>query len=417
MIPRIIRIALMSIVILILAIELPPIYRTLFEQKGANKEYKFSEILEEFVEVSYSYDTTRMRNVQTGVDIRGKTYDKDEFISLFPTAYYRQLIHENRFPDSIKGIHVTPEMIEESGSFPLFLGVSNLNRPLLWMFESNTDRIARDIPNDMFRIAKEGIEFINTGKNRIEGVNKEKSKLFTDALDSIGFSFPTVNIYGTQSTQKMYDEGFFIKDSEGDFFHLKMTDGLPVCCKVPIPEGIDIISMNILDSPTNYGYVYDQDYNIYFLTKDNYNLSQLDIHDYKDFKSTIVMQENLFYNIYVLYGKSGSKYYVMDKENNVVASKEVGISDYRKTQVGQLENYFFPFKITILKSGDKGLSLDWCKFKMFIILNLVLMIIMLGLKIYNRNSLKNIFNIIDLGIIMLTGIYGFVATLIFPQRK
>lgn len=417
MTPRIIRIALMCIVILILAIELPPLYKTSFEQKGTGSEYMFSEILEEFVEVSYSYDTTRMRSVQVGVDATGKKYDKDAFIALFPTIYYRQLIHEDRFPDSIRGARITPEMIEESGSFPLFLGVANSKKDLLWMFESNTDRIKREIPNDIFRITDKGIEFLETASNHVKGVNKEKSDLFTEALLSINFTFPAQNIYGSMGLQKMNDEGFFLKDSKNLFFHLKMLNGSPVCKKVPIPDGMEIIGMNILDSPVNYGYVYDQDYNMYFLEKDNYKLNQLDIHDYKEYQSTIVMQSNIFYNTYVLYGKKKTKYYVMDKANQLIATKELDNKGYRDTKVGQMENYLLPFKVTILKSGDNCLKIDWNKPEMFIILNIILVLAMLGYKLYNRNKMKNIFNIADLLIIFVTGIYGFIAALVFPQRK
>ena len=70
------------------------------------------------------------------------------------------------------------------------------------MFESHTDRIKMELPEDMFRLTDDGIEFIETDINRVKGVNKEKSERFTRAMKNEGIQFPIKNIYGLPSTSK-----------------------------------------------------------------------------------------------------------------------------------------------------------------------------------------------------------------------
>ena len=51
-----------------------------------------------------------------------------------------------------------------------------------------------ELPEDMFRLTDEGIEFIETDINRVKGVNKEKSERFTQAMKNEGIQFPIKNI-------------------------------------------------------------------------------------------------------------------------------------------------------------------------------------------------------------------------------
>lgn len=418
MIPKIIRIALVALVILVLAMKLPPLYKTTFEQKERTLEYSFSEVLNEFVQTLWDYDTTQMRNVQVGIDMRGKHYKKDELMQIFPIKYARQLMHDGTFPDSIRNTHVTLEMIQESSAFPLFLGVGGGPRSLLWLFESNTDRIRMDIPNDMFRLTETGLEFIETGRNHVKGVNREKSDLFTQSLVNIGLTFPLKNIFGSQSAQKMKEEGYFMIDQKNEFFHMKMVDGQPVCKQVPLPDQIEVIYMNTLDDEKYYGYVYDQNYNIYLLGIGDYFFHQLDIPDYSDYRSTIVMQKSLFFNTYSLYGNVNVKHYVLDKETNQqIASKVVDYPDYTKSKVGQLENYLFPFKIRTTQGGERQIRSDWYDPSCFIWLNLILAFIFVAIKGFKKYFFKDLFSYLDVLIVITTGIYGFIAVLLFPKRS
>lgn len=417
MVAKIIRIALVILAILVMSLSFPKLYKKTFEERDRNPELVFSEVLNEFIRVNWEYDTTQMRDTRVGRDRQGKAYQEKELMQLFPLKNYKQLIYDNEFPDTIRGQHVTVRMIEESMKFPLFLSTGGKHRPLMWMFESVTDRVQMELPEDMFRVTDEGIEFITTGRNRIKGVDPEKSRLFMEAMQAEGFLFPDKNIYGITSTRKSRDDGYFLVDSKDDFYHLKMVGGQPECHRIPLPEGMKVEGMNCLIDEVNYGYVYDQNYNIYLLSIQDYSFYQLPVYDYRDFGTLILMEESLFFNTYRFYGLNKAKYYVMNKENRLIAAEQVDYIPYEETGVGQRENYFFPFKARFTRDGAKHLAVDWYDLSRFIYLNLALMLLLLGWNLYHRRNFRDVFCYIDLIVVGICGIYGFLGVLIFPGRK
>ena len=274
-----------------------------------------------------------------------------------------------------------------------------------------------ELPEDMFRLTDDGIEFIETDINRVKGVNKEKSERFTRAMKNEGIQFPIKNIYGLPSTSKSKDDGYFMVDNKDDFFHLKMYDGEPQCHKIPLPVGMQVNGMNCLVDNVNYGYVYDQNYNIYLMRIKDYSFFQLPIYDYKDYGSLITMSEDLFFYTYQLYGLDRVKIYVVDKEHNLLASETLVYPLYENSKVGQRENYVFPFKARFTRDGAKKLKVEAYDIQRFIYLNIVLTLLLLCIKLYHKRSMRNLFNYLDLAVTLVCGIYGFIAVLIFPNRK
>ncbi len=417
MIPKMIRLALVLLAVLVTALEFPKIYKKTFEQRERRTQLVFSEILNDFVTLKYEYDTVQLREIQIGRDRAGNTYDTKALMDIFPMRNCRQLMYENRFPDTIRGQHVTLQMIQDAARFPLFLGAGPGRKSLLWMFESHTDQIKMELPEDMFRLTDEGIEFIETDINRVKGVNKEKSERFTQAMKNEGIQFPIKNIYGLPSTSKSKDDGYFMVDNKDDFFHLKMYDGEPQCHKIPLPVGMQVNGMNCLVDDVNYGYVYDQNYNIYLMRIKDYSFFQLPIYDYKDYGSLITMSEDLFFYTYQLYGLDRVKIYVVDKEHNLLASETLVYPLYENSKVGQRENYVFPFKARFTRDGAKKLKVEAYDMQRFICLNIALTLLLLCIKLYHRRSMRNLFNYLDLVVTLACGIYGFIAVLIFPNRK
>lgn len=417
MVAKIIRIALVAMAVLVMALSFPKLYKTTFEERDRNPDLVFSEVLNEFVRLNWEYDTATMRDKQVGRDKHGRVYAGKELQWLFPMKNYRQLVYDNEFPDTIRGQHVTTNMIEEAMRFPLFLSTGGQHRPLLWMFESVTDGIKMDLPEDLFRVDEQGIKFVKTSRNSVGGIDSEKSWLFTEAMKTEGFLFPDKNIYGITNTSKSKDDGYFFTDSKDEFYHVKMVNGQPVCHQILLPEGMKIDGMNCQVDDHYYGYVYDQNYNIYLLSNKDYSFFQLPIYDYKDFGTLILMEENLFFYTYRLYGLNKAKYYVMDKEHHLIAAEQVDFSAYEDSKVGLRENYFFPFKARFTRDGAKHLAIDWYKPEYFGYLNGGLMLVLLGIMLFQRRSFKNPFNYIDLAIVGICGIYGFLGVLIFPNRK
>ncbi|MFR7875347.1 MAG: DUF4857 domain-containing protein [Butyricimonas paravirosa] len=108
----------MLLAVLVMALEFPKIYKKTFEQRERRTQLVFSEILNDFVTLKYEYDTVQLREIQVGRDRAGNTYDTKALMDIFPMKNCRQLMYENRFPDTIRGQH---DLTDDTGcgTFPL----------------------------------------------------------------------------------------------------------------------------------------------------------------------------------------------------------------------------------------------------------------------------------------------------------
>ena len=64
MIPKMIRLALVLLAVLVMALEFPKIYKKTFEQRERRTQLVFSEILNDFVTLKYEYDTVQLREIR-----------------------------------------------------------------------------------------------------------------------------------------------------------------------------------------------------------------------------------------------------------------------------------------------------------------------------------------------------------------
>ena len=170
-------------------------------------------------------------------DATGRTFTEREFDSLLPFFYYRQLIADNRFPDTIRGTAVTPRMAQtQTFMFRSSPREVNATRPGIYpMLESMSGRVDLETPTDVFRIDRQGITFIDCATN---SVMADKSSAFTGMLRKKGFTFPARIIAGNPTTRKEYDEGYVLLDADRRMFHLKMVQGRPYVRAIALPEGV-----------------------------------------------------------------------------------------------------------------------------------------------------------------------------------
>ena len=88
-----------------------------------------------------SVDFDRENNV-AGRDLQGNTYTQQQFDSILPTFYYRQLAAEGRFPSEIEGVAVESRDVERTNfMFRTSPGEINRRRPTVYqLLESMPDR-------------------------------------------------------------------------------------------------------------------------------------------------------------------------------------------------------------------------------------------------------------------------------------
>ena len=160
------------------------------------------------------------------IDFRGREFTKSEADSLLPLFAFRQLVAEERLPDSLFGVALTPKLIQQN-SFHFKTSPKQLNKPAVGLYtllESASGRVDLVLPPDVFRLTDEGLEFVDCETNT---VNRAKSLSFSRELTKHGFVFPVQLIWGNSSTRKSYDNGFLLTDSNDRLFQLKMVKGAP----------------------------------------------------------------------------------------------------------------------------------------------------------------------------------------------
>ena len=138
-------------------------------------------------------------------DAAGNIYSEAAFDSILPMFYFRQLMSDERFPDTINGIAVTPKIVQTE-NFNFRSVPTDINAPSIGLYpllESMSGRVDLKMPDDVFRITSQGIEFIDMASN---SVNAEKSLLFTEAMTKKNFRFPAIEIAGNPTVKKEYDD-------------------------------------------------------------------------------------------------------------------------------------------------------------------------------------------------------------------
>ena len=172
-------------------------------------------------------------------DLAGNIYSEAAFDSILPMFYFRQLMSDERFPDTIQGIAVTPKMVQTE-NFNFRSVPSDINAPSIGLYplmESMSGRVDLKMPDDVFRITSKGIEFIDMATN---SVKEDKSLQFTEAMTKKDFRFPATEIVGNPTVKKEYDEGYLLLDADRRLFHLKQVKGRPYVRAITLPEGLTL---------------------------------------------------------------------------------------------------------------------------------------------------------------------------------
>ena len=248
------------------------------------------------------------------IDFRGQEFTKSEADSLLPLFAFRQLVAEGRLPDSLYGVALTPKLIQQN-SFHFKTSPKQLNKPavgLYTMLESASGRVDLTLPPDVFRLTKEGLEFIDCETN---AANRAKSLSFSRELAKHGFTFPVQLIWGNGTTRKDYDNGFLLTDANNRLFQLKMVKGTPWVREIKNEEFkiMNYIQVFTLE-PANrqlIGLVVDDAYQL-SAVRSNGELAHIGIGAYDPQEMQITITGDLFHWTITEYTATDSRYYAVD---------------------------------------------------------------------------------------------------------
>lgn len=298
----------------------------------------YSEVVGEFVSLDNSGEEgTRY------YDYSGREYTESEFDSVLPSFYYRQLVMDGRLPDSINGVAISPTMLEEQ-SFIFISHPSTINRhdtPLYFLLESMSKRVYLEMPNDVFRLGKKGIEFIDMSRNEVD---RAKSELFQKTFDAKGVAFPVALVAGNATTKKAYDNGYLLLDANGKLFNLRQTVGRPYLQEIALPSGVVPQQLFVTEYPSRafLGFLTDKAGSFYAITLPDYQLVKADLPLLDLTRDKLTIFGNPFYWT-VIRSRDGEALYTALEAGSLRRVKELRFEGSEKSSIAK---YLVPFQLS-----------------------------------------------------------------------
>lgn len=297
-----------AIVAVLLLWQLPWCYNFLTAKAEHTPFTLYSTITGDFALLNTDPDKGLIRQ-----DRNGNTFTEEQFDSILPAFYVRQLVTDERFPDSIAGVAVTPRLIQTE-NFSFRLSPSTIAAPQIGLYpllESMSGRVDLKMPEDVFRITDSGIEFIVMKQN---AVDEQKSLRFTEAMKRKGFRFPATDISGNPTARKEYDEGYVILDADRKLFHLKQVKGRPYCRAIELPEGMTPEKVIITEFTGRHSlaFIVDTEHKFWVVRKPSYEIVRTGIPSYDPKSESIMIIGNMFDWTVNIADRDTDRYYAID---------------------------------------------------------------------------------------------------------
>ncbi len=342
------RIFIYSIAAILLAWILPWGYKFITAKPITAPFTLYSSVVKSFAYIESD------KNAETQYkDFKGNSYSIEQFDSVLPFFFYRQLMAKERLPETINDVEVTPASIRKS-NFNIKQSTRdvNVNAPKVWMMmESLPSHVDLEDPEFAFRTSDK-IEFINMKTNQID---ENKSELFTKVMKEKGFQFPVKSLNGNPTTKKDYDEGYIMIDDNNKAFHVKMMKGRPFVKSINSSTNSEFVRAIITEFPSKeyLTFLSDNDNNL-FIVDTQYNIHKLPF-KYNPVKEDLMIIGNMLDwtvrvtgdNCYTLYAIDAHDYSLIDKY-------EWKLQD--KTLFQKVGSYIFPFTLSFTSTNDKWVT-------------------------------------------------------------
>ena len=337
------KILLYITIILLLFWLIPWGYGFIFSKPQKNPFILYSTVINDFAILENNGKGTERK------DLKGKYYTESEFDSILPMFYYRQLIADERFPEEINGVALSPKIAQtENFIFRHQPSDVNCKKPGLYpLLESMSGRVDLKMPDDVFRINNNGIEFIDIKTNSID---EKKSRIYTDAMKKKGFCFPANIIAGNPTARKDYDEGYLMTDRTGALYHLKQAKGRPYFRKIELPDSMKIkyIFTTEFKNRRYLAFLSDEKNNLYVLYTQTYVIRKSGIPCFDPQKDELSIFGNLFDWTVTLSNPEQDKVYALNADN-LQLIKEIDLAELYP----DIPRRNFPIRLAFTSLSDK----------------------------------------------------------------
>lgn len=277
----------------------------------------YSSIIKDFAIIDINNDKDLVYS-----DLANNIYTEEQFDSILPFFYTRQLVQDERLPDSINGIEVSPKIIQHDNImfFSKPIDINKKQTGLFFLLESMSKRVDLKMPNDVFRTTDKGLEFIDMESNEI---NREKSNLFTEAMLRKGFKFPVTEINGNATTRKDYDEGYVMLDSENKLYQLKQVKGRPYVKLIEKPKDIRLKHLFITEfkNRKSVAFATDENNQMYVIENKTYDIKKVEIPSFDPKKENLRLIGNMMDWTINISSETRNDYYAVDSEDYSLIKK------------------------------------------------------------------------------------------------
>lgn len=392
----------------ILAWLLPWLYNLATLKRRSTPFTLYSEIIEDFAMINVNYNDKASRFT----DRKGNFYTETQFDSILPMFYYRQLVTDNKLPDTIRGTHVTSTIIRrENFIFRSRPSDINMHHPGLYpLLESRSKRVDLVMPEDVFRLTKHGIEFIDMETNQ---VNREKSALFQSVFLQKEVTFPVRTIAGNPTNRKEYDEGYLFTDSDGKLFHLKQVQGRPFLRPIPIDPEINITRIWVTEFSNRkyFAFLTDVNNHFYALTAPDYNLINIEVPPFEPQKENMTIYGNMFTWTVVQSNNTDEIITAVDAKTLTAIDSMIFLNP-EKDKIGA-SSYLFPLQLSFTSTTDKFFHPRLKEFSFHALaLNLVLLVLYVILYRTTKFSAMKLVKVLSVAVL---GIFAFIPALLLHE--
>lgn len=326
---------------LLLSCYLPELYEYLFLHAQRPSFVLYSEVAQTFVQ-------TRMENeklLRETVDGK-KQFTENEFDSILPTFYVRQLAADGKLPDTLLGKAVSMPLIRHT-NFTHRFDPTRLNRKpphAYQLLESAPERVGLSPAEDVFVFRGKNILFINS---KTHDIDWNKSKLFQTAFDGREITGKIVKAVGDGNARKEYDEGYLLLDEAGHLFHFKQVKGRPYLVQIKTDQlSSPILHMDLCGfaDREKLAYVQTADGSLYMLSNHAYKFLKLDLPPIDHRHDEWMAIGNMFYTTYHIAKGNQVDFVAVETETG----RQVAIHTQTfPSGIGEkTEAVLFPFRLT-----------------------------------------------------------------------
>ncbi|MEY6431733.1 DUF4857 domain-containing protein [Thioalkalicoccus limnaeus] len=346
--------AMVLLLTVLSAIVLPRLYEMAFARDIAPTYLFFSPVAKTFI-----FREHRGDHDFSYASADGETYDRRGFEQLLPFMYHRNMELWGLLPVEIDGQLFDRDAMRDSLQvFELKAREITDRRPdipVYALLDAAPGRAGLSFPEDVFRMTRSRIEFIDVDVNRLDEPLTER---FTRALREAGFVFPARLVAGRQTILKPFDAGVFLVDADGSVFHLRREGDAPRVTRTPIPRNLGIRHIKIVENarPDLLGLILADSGRLFLLTMPDYQLVALPTQGYDPDRMDYRLVVNPV-NPTATFGHAIVHGVAMTPDFEPIADYARAAPDATTTRQARIAGALFPFVLAL--DDEAGPYLRW----------------------------------------------------------